>query len=180
MIPSHPGRIVSDQAQHRKAQTMYRKIVVTTDGSDVAAEAFPHVEALAAEDSEVILVWVVDSVTSVLASASLGVAEVTGPAAVEAAAASVEAQRAEAEEYLAKQQAEMQAAGVRSVRFAIPGGRAGEEIVRCAQDEGADLIVMATHGRSGWKRAFLGSVAEHVVRHAEGIPVLLVHPKAGD
>lgn len=37
----------------------------------------------------------------------------------------------------------------------------------------ADLIIMGTHGRTGLRRALLGSVAEDVVRHAE-IPVLVV------
>jgi nucleotide-binding universal stress UspA family protein len=159
---------------------MYRTVLVTTDGSDLAAEAFPHVARIVGEGSEVILMSVIDTMSRVLASATLGAAEVTGPGAVEAALESVEAQREAAETYLAEQQAAMQAATAASVRTTIAGGNPGEEIVRCAQEEGADIIVMATHGRSGWRRTFLGSVADHVVRHAEGIPVLLVHPPAAD
>jgi nucleotide-binding universal stress UspA family protein len=45
-------------------------------------------------------------------------------------------------------------------------GEPGAEIVRFAEREGVDLVVMATHGRTGMKRLALGSVAEHVVRHA--------------
>lgn len=48
-----------------------------------------------------------------------------------------------------------------------------ERIVEQAENAGADLIVMATHGRSGAGRLFLGSVAEQVVRHA-ACPVLTV------
>jgi nucleotide-binding universal stress UspA family protein len=40
-----------------------------------------------------------------------------------------------------------------------------------AKAEGADLIVMGTHGRTGLSHAFFGSVAEHVVRHSR-VPVL--------
>ena len=47
------------------------------------------------------------------------------------------------------------------------------EIVKTAQDHGADLIVMATHGYSGWKKFILGSVTERVVRHS-ATPVLTV------
>lgn len=47
-----------------------------------------------------------------------------------------------------------------------------EEIVRCAEKEKADLIVMATHGRTGIARAFLGSVTERVLR-ASPVPVLV-------
>jgi nucleotide-binding universal stress UspA family protein len=53
-------------------------------------------------------------------------------------------------------------------------GMAAEEIVRHAQDQDIDLIVMGTHGREGVVRALLGSVAEKVVRRAT-CPVLTVH-----
>ena len=62
----------------------------------------------------------------------------------------------------------------------IESGSPGDEIVRVAADEGFDLIVMATHARSGWKRALLGSVADHVLPHSPGVPVLLVHPEHSD
>jgi nucleotide-binding universal stress UspA family protein len=52
-------------------------------------------------------------------------------------------------------------------------GPAGEEILREARARGADLLVLATHGRSGLGRWLYGSVADHVLRHAE-VPVLLV------
>ncbi len=52
-------------------------------------------------------------------------------------------------------------------------GSAAEAIVGLAQDEAADLIVIATHGRSGWRRLAFGSVADKVVRTAT-CPVLVV------
>ena len=52
-------------------------------------------------------------------------------------------------------------------------GRTEEEIVRCATESAADLIVMGTHGRSGLERFVVGSVAEAVVRKAP-CPVLTV------
>jgi nucleotide-binding universal stress UspA family protein len=54
-------------------------------------------------------------------------------------------------------------------------GLPADEIVRYAREAGADLIVMGTHGRSGWRHALLGSVAEKVVRRAR-CPVLTVGP----
>jgi nucleotide-binding universal stress UspA family protein len=50
-------------------------------------------------------------------------------------------------------------------------GDAPDEIVRYAEDEGVDLIVMSTHGRSGFTRWLMGSVTEKVLRHAP-CPVL--------
>ncbi len=52
-------------------------------------------------------------------------------------------------------------------------GDPAREIVRLAAGEGADLIVMGTHGRGGLTRLLMGSVAEEVVRRAE-CPVLTV------
>ncbi len=52
-------------------------------------------------------------------------------------------------------------------------GDAAEEIVAAAKELNADLLVVGTHGRSGLKHLLLGSVAEHVVRHAP-CPVLTV------
>jgi len=57
--------------------------------------------------------------------------------------------------------------------FAVLNGVPAEMICRRAIDVGADLIVMTSHGRTGFNRAWLGSVADGVVRHA-GIPVLLL------
>ncbi|HXU83781.1 MAG TPA: universal stress protein, partial [Polyangia bacterium] len=56
----------------------------------------------------------------------------------------------------------------------IEGLRAPEAIVQAAERLGVDLIVMASHGRSGLKRALLGSVAEEVARRSPK-PVLIVH-----
>jgi nucleotide-binding universal stress UspA family protein len=56
-------------------------------------------------------------------------------------------------------------------------GKAFVEIVRCARERNADLIVMATHGRGAISHLLLGSTAEKVVRKAT-CPVLTVkHPK---
>jgi len=57
-----------------------------------------------------------------------------------------------------------------------PGAKA-EEIERAAEEEEADLIVIATHGASGWQRLFYGSIAEQVLRTTE-FPVLVVHAPA--
>jgi nucleotide-binding universal stress UspA family protein len=52
------------------------------------------------------------------------------------------------------------------LRAEIAEGRAATEIVECAEREGSDVIVLGTHGREGYRRLVLGSVAEAVVRRA--------------
>jgi len=64
------------------------------------------------------------------------------------------------------------AEGVR-VKTLLTTGMAHEDIVRAATDEGADLIVMGTHGRSGLNRLMLGSVCDRVIRLAP-CPVLAI------
>jgi nucleotide-binding universal stress UspA family protein len=54
-------------------------------------------------------------------------------------------------------------------------GPAGESIVDVAEAEAADLIVVGTHDRGAVGRLFLGSVSDHVVRHAR-CPVMVVRP----
>jgi len=81
---------------------------------------------------------------------------------------------ASAHEKLEQIAARLRAGGV-SVEFTIGHGDAGREITRIAADCGADAIVIATHGETGWRHVLFGSVAEKVVRHA-GCPVLTVRP----
>ena len=64
--------------------------------------------------------------------------------------------------------------GAWDVEIAV--GRPAEAIIRLAQERNVDLIVMATHGRTGLEHMFLGSVAEKVVRLAP-CPVLTVKHK---
>jgi len=56
-------------------------------------------------------------------------------------------------------------------------GIAADDIVRLAEAEGADLLVIGTHGRTGLKRVLMGSVAESVMRLAT-CPVLTVKEAA--
>jgi nucleotide-binding universal stress UspA family protein len=56
-------------------------------------------------------------------------------------------------------------------------GHPAEEIRKFAEEQGADLIVMATHGRTGLRHIVLGSVAEKTVRLST-VPVLTVKPRS--
>ena len=58
-----------------------------------------------------------------------------------------------------------------AVRFEIRRGKAHQEILELAEQEGVDLIVLGTHGRSGIAHFLLGSTAEKVIRRAN-CPVL--------
>jgi nucleotide-binding universal stress UspA family protein len=58
-------------------------------------------------------------------------------------------------------------------------GNTGKEIVRVAAELNTDLLILGTHGYTGWNHLTLGSIAEFVVRHAP-CPVLTVKPHLYD
>jgi nucleotide-binding universal stress UspA family protein len=88
-----------------------------------------------------------------------------------------EAIAAEAEGQLEKWRVEAEKISLGTVRAKlIPQGLAAKEICHLAREEGFDLVVMGTHGRTGLRHLVLGSVAERVVREAH-CPVLVVRPR---
>jgi nucleotide-binding universal stress UspA family protein len=144
---------------------MYRKILVPLDGSDVAEAVLPHVEMLArANNSEVILLRVAVNPAYQFA--------MTDPSIVGVLVSNMEA---ETEAYLKRMTAQLTERGL-SVSAEMAEGNTAECILKIAEEKGADLIAMSTHGRSGVTRWLIGSVADRVVRTAK-VPVLLVRPK---
>jgi nucleotide-binding universal stress UspA family protein len=83
-----------------------------------------------------------------------------------------DAQRKWAEETLEARAEQLRQSGIKT-SWRVQAGAPHEEIVRTAEEEHAEMIVMGTHGRSGLNRMVLGSVAERVIRLAR-CPVLTV------
>jgi nucleotide-binding universal stress UspA family protein len=86
----------------------------------------------------------------------------------------VDQARAERERLLMGVVRDARAAGV-TAEFLVWDGDPGGSIAAAAEAEAADLVVVGTRGRSGAGRMLLGSVSDHVVRHAT-CPVLVVRP----
>ncbi len=84
----------------------------------------------------------------------------------------MESMRANAEEALRKMMAGKVPSDLNSKSILLEGNPA-DEIKEFAKEEGVDLIVIASHGQSGWKRFMFGSVTEKVMRLAR-VPVLIV------
>ena len=92
--------------------------------------------------------------------------------AVDVAEDVVAGERQEANEEFAHVTEALRAGGVTDIRTLVLEGPPGETILAAAASEHAYLIVIVTHGRSGLRRVVMGSVADHVVRHAT-CPVLV-------
>jgi len=151
----------------------FRRVLVTTDFSDTSLEAIPlAVELVAHFSGELILLHVLpmDAPTpwDIPPYADFGLATLPVP--------EYEAQvRQEVERRMALV-AEKHASGV-TVRRIVGRGDAAAEIGRVATEEQADLIVLATHGWTGWRHLVFGSVAEKILREAP-CPVLSVRRPA--
>jgi nucleotide-binding universal stress UspA family protein len=141
---------------------MYSRVIVALDGSPEAEAIVPLVLEIAGPlDLEIVLLRVVVPSPPVALEGSRQVI-------VE----DVEATRRDAQEYLAPMAAELRAKGVRA-HAQVRRGQPVEQIVAAAQETAADLIAMTTHGRSGFGRLIVGSVAEAVLRHSH-LPVFLL------
>ena len=157
---------------------MFSKILLPLDGSDLSAKAIEHAKALAkGVNAPIVLLQVVDSEAQLISQASgiaiepMAMGEVTVGAAREA----VKAQRAAAQQNLEAVKAALAAEGI-VAETTIREGQAGDEIVAAVEECGCDVVVIATHGRTGFRRAILGSVADHVARHTPTASVLLIKP----
>jgi nucleotide-binding universal stress UspA family protein len=161
---------------------MYQRVMLTSDGSPLARAALPHAVAMAeaAAGATVVLVAAIDSLEELRAEGqSSGWLDLGGGLSDAELDAAMEQQRALATEHLEELRAGLADAGIETVEEHVVIGAAGRAIVQAVADLSCDLVVMATHGRSGPSRALLGSVADHVVRHA-ACPVLLVRPTSNE
>jgi len=145
------------------AITRYRHVLVPLDGSEAAEKALPDaVSAAVANGAGLTLLHVIPP----------ALAEIYAGAEIIAIDQQEGARRDAAHGYLASVRQKLESTGV-AVQTAVAVGDAADAILTYADQHGVDLVVIATHGRSGWKRWVLGSVAEKVVRAANQ-PVLLV------
>ena len=177
---------------------MYKKIVVPLDGSKLAECILPHVVDLAkgTGTEEIILVSVTERVSGktpigeytqtkpspIMAPQPMIMYEsvATGDAVVLELPSNISVATgkmlSQAQRYLDRVAGQLDKE-VRqnriNVRLTVLLGNPAEEIVHFAEQEGADLILIASHGRSGISRWTHGSVAERVFRGSK-VPVLVV------
>lgn len=149
---------------------MYKKILVPLDGSPRAEKILPHVEALAKEDNaSVILLQTIEPAS---ADFTPGLSSMVSPQELEIYWKSLQAAEKEGGEYLKKKAAELEKKKIKS-ETVVQRGDAVASIVNVAKEKKADLIAMASHGRTGLSRVFYGSVANGVL-HKVDRPLLLI------
>jgi len=149
-----------------------KKIICTTDFSDASFAAIQSAEELARQyDAEVILAHIVAPIPA------LGAPHHTGPAAFDVPA--YQEEFVENTRSGLKTLADERFGEDIRVRTHVSVGYPADEVSDLASAESADLIVIATHGHTGFQRLLLGSVTERVIRFAP-CPVLSVRSPSGE
>jgi nucleotide-binding universal stress UspA family protein len=148
---------------------MYQKILVPLDGSDLAECALSHLQFLRKEGA-------VGEVTL------LNIVKIDIPwAEMESKDFDINALReqlfAASGKYLTDVESRLSSKGIKVKRESIEANRPAEKITEYAEQNGMDLIIMATHGYTGLKKLVLGSVASGVLNQS-AVPVLLIRPTA--
>jgi nucleotide-binding universal stress UspA family protein len=153
---------------------MYSKIMVPLDGSELAECVLPHVEAIAkgCEVANVVFVRVVEPAHLPVATDFAGGGSFSEEDAAKSRKAQDDHNKAAAKKYLngIVKRSTYEGAGLKAE---VIMGKPADAIADYAEKNGVDLIVIATHGRSGISRWVYGSVADKVLRSA-CVPVLMV------
>lgn len=140
---------------------LYDRILVPTDGSEATERAVREAVELAAEhDGTIHALYVLNTASFASIPTESSVEGVSDMLEREGDSALNDVERVASNR------------GVPVERVQLDGSPA-REIVRYAEREDCDLVVMGTHGRGGIDRLLLGSVAERVVR-SSSVPVLTV------
>jgi nucleotide-binding universal stress UspA family protein len=152
-----------------------RKILITLDGSDLAETALEYAIRVAEPGAHLHLLSVIvhDNTESFVSVANSVEIAFTGAPAYPIATRPTESEEINhAKVYLGKIKARLEQRGYTVSLEAVPGEVVSTIVEEAARDH-FEVIVMATHGRTGFSKLVLGSVAEGVL-HKSTCPVLLV------
>jgi len=145
---------------------MFKHLLVPLDSSQFAENALEYALSLAQHyDSQITLLHVVAQEWEAEMRAELP--------NIEDIAEGTETRSAVT--YLSAKEKELKEKGYNVVALVQKGEPVSRTILDTAKSEGADIIVMSSHGFTGLKRLMFGNVAEKVIQHAQ-IPVLLIRP----
>jgi nucleotide-binding universal stress UspA family protein len=147
---------------------MYQRILIATDGSELAGKAVNHGLALAKR-----LNVPVTAVTVTELWSALEIGRMARQGHHNAVAEFEDMAATSAKNILDKVKETAKSEGVACEVIHVPDQHPAEGIIAIAKDKGCDLIVMASHGRRGLNRILLGSQANEVLTHSK-VPALIV------
>jgi nucleotide-binding universal stress UspA family protein len=147
---------------------MYKRILIATDGSEMATKAVTHGIALAKVHNAPVTIVTVTDIWSAFEMAHDYDQRKRDPIANYEAVAAASAKRV-----LDKAGEIAKAQGVDCTLTHVVDKPPAEGIIEAAESAGADLIIMSSHGRRGVSRLLLGSQANKVVTFSK-VPVMIV------
>ena len=148
---------------------MYKNILIATDGSALAEKAVSHGLMLAKSVGAKVTALIVEAPFNVYDVPEARIRQMS-----EAFAQHAEHTKQHAAKVLNRVANEAKTAGVPCDTVQLEHGFPYQAIITTAKDKGCDIIVMASHGRSGITAVLLGSVTNKVLTHTD-IPVLVCH-----
>jgi nucleotide-binding universal stress UspA family protein len=153
---------------YKKENLMYEKILIATDGSELANKAVAHGTKLAkAVDASVVIVTVTKTWSAFEMATNL---EKGNPDPIKQFEASAEKS---ATEILTAAKVAAESAGVKFETVHVSNNAPAEGIMETAEKTGCDLIAIASHGRRGLDRMLLGSQTAEVLAFSK-VPVLVI------
>jgi len=162
--------VFGHEAKGGIAMLPFKRILCPTDFSEPACRAIRAAGELAEHFSaELILMHVVGAIPALDAP--------TGMVGFDVAA--YQKELAHSAEKSLEERLENYVPKAVKARTLVVHGEAAREVLRGAGEEKADLIVLSTHGETGWRRRIFGSVSEKVIRDAE-CPVLAIQCTKAD
>jgi nucleotide-binding universal stress UspA family protein len=150
-------------------QSMYQNILIATDGSELAHKAVDHGLRLAKSVGAKVTAVVVEAPFNIFAVPASRTRQISEEFAQHAAAI-----KRHATGVLGDVADAAKKAGLNCDTVQVEHEQPYEAIIKTAEDKGCDVIVMASHGRSGIAAVLLGSVTNKVLAHT-AIPVIVVH-----
>lgn len=150
----------------------YKRIMVAVDGSETSQAALLEAVELAKELKAVLGIALVMDELPLIYEPELGLVEISQSLVKHGTQVLEDAQKFCAENNIATE--------ILLEKISPKGSKkVSEKLVETTKSWNADLLVIGTHGRRGFNRMFLGSVAEETVRIST-IPVLLIRAKEGE
>ncbi|RMX06064.1 universal stress protein [Corticibacter populi] len=143
---------------------MYQHIMVPIDGSETSLHAIEHAKAIGkAFGGSVLVLYVIDPYpfTGIGTDLAYGQAQYVAETSEQARDA------------LARARQELEQAGLQVETLSLEGSIVQNTISQVVQERGIDLVVMASHGRSGLEKFLLGSTTDRVLGSVQ-VPVLVV------
>jgi nucleotide-binding universal stress UspA family protein len=137
---------------------IYKRILVAIDASEPSKVALQTAISLAVADGAALAIVTVRDERLIESSAA--------PEDLSDVSSLIENDERDGKALLERARSSAGAVGLTDVSVRLLDGDPAANIVDAARAHRADLIVVSTHGRTGLSRIFVGSVAEHVIRHA--------------